>query len=140
MSIDYIHFSINNIYDIEDFINIHQKIDEIQKTISNNALIKFNFDNYYNNDNDNNYKNDISYKNNKIKSANFYIKTNETSELCNKYNCPICYNYIFKNKFKILLCNHVFCMECFNNWSKTCIEKSLILTCPLCREKILNIE
>jgi hypothetical protein len=125
MSLDYIHIPINN---IEEFININNRINEIQKTISNNILLKFDFDNNINN-------NKIQ-----IKNGNFYIKTNQTSELYNKYNCPICYECIFKNNLKILLCKHSFCIKCFKNWSNTCIEKSLILTCPLCREKILNTE
>jgi len=133
MSLDYIHIPINKVNNIDELINIHERINEIQKTLSRNILINYDFNN--------NFNNDYVDKNNKIqiKNANFYIRINKNSELYNKYNCPICYEYIFKNNLKILLCKHLFCIKCFEDWSNTCIEKSLILTCPLCRENILNI-
>jgi hypothetical protein len=123
MSFDYIH--INHKYEnIEELINIHNKIDEIQKTLSNNILLNFNV----------NDVNDVNNINTNIKNVNFYIKNIKSNTEINN-NCPICYNYILKDKFKILLCKHVFCGECLHNWSKICIEKSLIITCPLCRKK-----
>ena len=139
MSLDYINIPINNkVNNIEEFINIHERINEIQKTLSRNILINYDFNNDFNND----LNNDFIYKNNKIqiKNVNFYIRINKNSESYNKCNCPICYEYIFKNNLKMLSCKHLFCIKCFKNWSNTCIEKSLILTCPLCREKILNTE
>jgi hypothetical protein len=154
MSLDYFHIPINNkVNNIEEFINIHKRINEIQTTLSRNILINYDYKNDFNNDSNNGFNNDSNndfnnycdndyvYKNNKIqiKNANFYIKINKNSELYNKYNCPICYEYIFKNNLKILSCKHLFCTKCFKNWTNTCIEKSLIITCPLCRENILNI-
>ena len=137
MSFDYIH--INHKYEnIEELIDIHNKIDEIKKTLSNNILLNFNVnDNGNVNANDNDNGNVNVNDNVNIKNVNFYIKNIKSIKLNTEINnnCPICYNYIFKNKFKILSCKHVFCSECLHNWSKICTEKSFIITCPLCRKK-----
>jgi hypothetical protein len=126
----YIHIPINNqINDIDEFINIHNRICEIKEILSNNRLIKFNFNININNQSKNNNKMQIT-------NANFYIKNHENFNIDNNYKCPICYNYNLKNNLKILLCKHIFCINCFKNWSNICIEKSLSITCPLCRIKI----
>lgn len=162
MSVEYVNIKDNseNI-DIDEFVNFHKRIDEIHKTISNNISIKFKFYNTINLSNISQIDNEIFSEMNQkvdscksiftdknsvneihIKNINFYIKTNDNindnmdeniNDNSNNYNCPICYNYIFKNISKVLSCNHSFCIDCFNNWKNACNEKSLLITCPMCR-------
>jgi peptidoglycan hydrolase-like amidase len=133
MSYEYTNILINKI-DIESFINIHEKIDKVQKILKNNLLINFDFHNI-NNNKINNINNNVQ-----IRNVKFYLKKDNSSSIINNDSkCPICYNYISIKNFKNIPCNHVFCSNCLNEWVLTCIEKSLEITCPLCRKEFDNI-
>jgi hypothetical protein len=80
----YFHISLNN-NNIEELIDLHERINIIQKTLSNNILINYNFDVDNNNVNTNNINTNIYIKNNLKKNIENY--------------CPICNNNIFKNNY-----------------------------------------
>lgn len=109
---NYISIHINN---IETFIDINYRIDNIKKILDKNKNATFEL----------NYENNNDNKNVNFKNAHFYIKKNLKEEI--DLNCYICYNKKMPYHFIILQCNHRLCKDCFNKWN---------ITCPFCRTNI----
>ena len=60
--------------------------------------------------------------------------------------CPICSDAIVRQELgqKVIAvagkCFHSTCSSCLENWRKTCKQKKLPLSCPICREEIKQIK
>jgi hypothetical protein len=106
----------NNIQ-IENIINISERLSEIRTKIADNAYTSIYLDN-----------NEFNFKS-KILSASFYLKTKNDVYV----ECPICYESTLIHRSLSLNCNHSFCKKCYNNWNNRCNLLNYKTTCPLCR-------
>jgi TPR repeat protein len=66
-----------------------------------------------------------------------YIKNNDP-----KTECSICLSLLLERQQKKLSCEcngqHIFHTECLNQWKDSCIEHNDAISCPLCRETLIQ--
>ena len=62
------------------------------------------------------------------------IEEKEEEEEEEEEICSICIDD-FKDKTKTFVCNHLFCQKCLVDWNASCINKNLVITCPICRKQ-----
>lgn len=144
---NYLKLHFKNIDNIDEVIELNERINKLKTIISKNKNLVFELNNNENNEEDrlekNMKQNNHLYNCNLKKNQNitFYIKMDENifsntkKEIDDK--CSICYDTLSFYNRKQLICEHNLCYDCFQKWNKTCINQYKLTSCPICRNLIL---